>query len=327
MKKILFSPVLLVTVVTVLFTGCLKDKGFDMHRYGINDPDTQPPGIGFPAAAKSKSDFGLNVSSSVQAVNDLVYVNLESGSAASGDVHIALTNTTAALVAAYNSANGTNIQVLPSNLYNVALALTIPSGGRNAQVPLNVTSTLSLDPNLQYAVGLTISTVDGGYLIADNLKDLLVVFSVKNKYDGKYNLKAVHNRSPYTFPMNLTVYMITTGPASVAMYIPAFGDYGQPIGTAPGQYNWYGPAVSPNFIFNPTGSGPGGSDLCIDVNLQVGAAVTLAMVTNDQVADSNPDGPIVNRYEPGPKKMYLTFQYNSNDLRRFYDTLTYLGAR
>jgi hypothetical protein len=189
-------------------------------------------------------------------------------------------------------------------------------------VPITFVNANTLDPNSSYGIGFTITSVDGGYRIADNLKNLFVEIGVKNKYDGRYNLRGIHNRAPYTFPFALNVEMWTTGPSSVAMWLPApFGDFGQPIGVAPGQVNWYGNAVSPNFIFDPA------TNLCTNVTLQVGAAVTLAMVTNDVVADMNPNGPIVNRYEPGPKKMYLTFQYNGNDLRRFYDTLSYLGPR
>ena len=54
MKRIFLASALLATMGLFL-TGCLKDKGFDNHEYGINDPDTQPPGIGFPLGAKAKN--------------------------------------------------------------------------------------------------------------------------------------------------------------------------------------------------------------------------------------------------------------------------------
>ena len=91
------------------------------------------------------------------------------------------------------------------------------------------------------------------------------------------------------------------------LFWPEGGDFGQPIGIGPGAVNWYGSAVSPNFQFDPA------TDLCTSVTGMPANAVTLGMVINDQVADANPNGPIVNRYEPGPKKMYLVFQYNGND--------------
>jgi hypothetical protein len=269
MKKIFIASVLSAALASLILTGCLKDKGFDNHEYGINDPDTQPAGVGFPLGAKAKNTVGLNVSATTQIVNDVVYVNLESGSAAPSDITITLA-LNSPLITAYNTANGTNILILSPVLYNLpSLTLTIPAGQRNVQVPINVLSTTTLDPNQTYGVGLTITAVSGNFKIAENLKNLLIEFTIKNKYDGKYNLKGVHNRAPYLFPYNLTVGMITTGAASVAMYMYApFNDYGQPIGTAPGVVNWYGNAVSPNFQFDLT------TNLCTGVTLQVGNAVT-----------------------------------------------------
>lgn len=320
MKRILSSS-LLVAALAVAFTGCLKDKGFDNGTYGINDPDTQPPGVGFPrAAGVSKYSIGVDLSTSPQSVTGVVYVNLESGTPASSDIHITLTINDA-LRTAYNTANGTNILQLPASAYSLALNLTIPAGGRNAEVPIVLPNTSLLNPNNTYGLGITISAVDGGYKIASNLKDLLVEIGLKNKYDGKYTLRGYHNRAPYTFPFVTPVEMWTTGPASVAMFWPTGGDFGQPIGTAPGVVNWYGPAVSGNFFFDPT------TNLCTSVVPMPAATVTLAMVTLDNTVDDNPDGPIVNRYDPVSKRMWLTYQYNGNNLRRFYDTLIYTGPR
>ncbi|HWR33448.1 MAG TPA: DUF1735 domain-containing protein [Chitinophagaceae bacterium] len=319
MKRI-FSSSLILAALTVAFSGCLKDKGFDNHSYGINDPDTQPPGVGFPRGAAAKYSLGVDLSSASQTVNGLVYVNLESGNPASSDVTVTLVLNDNLRIA-YNTANSTNILAMPTALFSVALSITIPAGQRNAEVPLILPNTSTLDPNNSYGIGLTIASVTGGYTIAANLKNLFIEIGLKNKYDGRYNLKATHNRSPYNYNFTTTVEMWTTGPSSVAMFWPDGGDFGQPIGTGPGAVGWYGPAVSPNFQFNPV------SNLCTLVTGMPANVVTLDMVTLDAVADHNPDGPIVNRYEPGPKKMYLTFQYNGNNLRRFYDTLTYIGPR
>jgi Domain of unknown function (DUF1735) len=321
MKKLILASGLF-TAMAFMLTGCLKDKGFENGTYGINDPDTQPPGVGFPRAIAAKYSLGINLSSAPQSANGVVYVNLESGLPATSDIHITLTLNDA-LRTAYNAANSTNILALAPALFSVPLTLTIPAGQRNAQVPISFPNTSTLDPNSTYGIGISISTVDGGYLIASNLKNLFIEIGLKNKYDGLWDLKGIHNRAPYNqFVFHTEVEMWTTGPSSVAMFWPDGGDFGQPIGVAPGQTNWYGNAVSPNFTFDPA------TDLVTGVTLQVGAAVTLAMVNVDNVVDANPNGPIVNRFEAGPpKKMYLVFQYNGNDLRRFYDTLTYIGPR
>ena len=75
MKKII-SSTLILAALAVSFTGCLKDKGFENHTYGINDPDTQPPGVGFPKAVASKVTIGVELDPNPQTVNDLVFVNV-----------------------------------------------------------------------------------------------------------------------------------------------------------------------------------------------------------------------------------------------------------
>jgi hypothetical protein len=320
MKKFIYSSAIFTAMLFVL-TGCLKDKGFENGTYGINDPDTQPPGVGFPRALSAKYTIGVDLTAVAQAVDGVLYVNLLSGQPAQSDVTVTL-QLNDALRTAYNAANGTNILALPSNLYNFPLTITIPAGSRNAQIPLNITSTASLDPNQSYGIGVSITSVSGNYRIADNMKNLFIEIGLKNKYDGRYELRGYHNRAPYTFPFTTEVEMWTTGPNSAAMFWPLGGDFGQPIGVAPGGVNWYGPAVSPNFHFDPV------TNLITSVTGMPANAVTLDLVINDVTADANPNGPIVNRYEPGPpKKIYVTYQYNGNDLRRFYDTLTYLGPR
>jgi hypothetical protein len=308
MKKLLTFSLILATML-VSSTGCLKDKGFDNNEYGINDPDTQPPGVGFPLAANKKNGYGLDVSGSTQSVTGLIYVNLEAGSPASSDITVTLTNQSTAMVAAYNTANGTNIQVLSPSLYTVpSLTLVIPAGQRSVQVPINISSTLTLDPNKSYGLGFSITAVSNNLKIASNLKDLLIEFSIKNKYDGKYNLKGFHNRSSpdYTAPYDETVHMITSGPNSVSMYWPAAGLYAHPI---KGGTSYYG-SFTTNFYF----------DLSTNVLTAWDLTPYATTVTPSVNAGS--------RYDPVAKIIYASFYYNGNPGGRgFFDTLTYLGPR
>jgi hypothetical protein len=147
-------------------------------------------------------------------------------------VHVTLTNNTTALVAAYNAANGTAIQVLPTAIWSVPTALTIGAGSRNTQVAITVTNTTGLNANLQYAVGLTISAVDGGYKIAENLKNLFIVFSVKNQYDGKYTMRGQFyhpSLQPDFGPHTFSVEMHTAGPNTVRLYWPLVAGYNTPL--------------------------------------------------------------------------------------------------
>ncbi|MEI2738607.1 MAG: DUF1735 domain-containing protein [Chitinophagaceae bacterium] len=329
MKKISITLALF-TAMAFAFTGCLKDKGFENGEYGINDPDTQPPGVGFPFGSKSRNDYGLDVSATTQQVNDLVYVNIEAGVATSSDVSVALTNNTAAMVTAYNAANGLTgtsaVLELPSALYNVASSITIPSGGRNAQIPVNVTNTTTLDANRLYAVGLTISAVSGGYTIAENLKNLLIVFSVKNAYDGKYLVRGrFHHPSGANPPANFTanVEMHTTGPNTVKMYWPLAGAYACPI-IFGGSLNYFG-GQEPEFTVNT------GTNAVTVQNVAPGAVTFYAMGIGFDNAGYN------SRWDPASKTFFACWGYNlgaggsfggnGSAARMWVDTIIRTGPR
>lgn len=328
MKKIL-STSLLVAAMAVAFTGCLKDKGFDNHTYGINDPDTQPPGVGFPYGSNAKNDFGLDAGSTVnQDVTGLLYVNLESGNPASSAVHVTLSNNTTALVAAYNAANGTAIQALPTAIYSFPTSLTINAGGRNAQGVLTVTNTTALNPNVQYAVGITISAVDGGYKIADNLKNLFIVFGIKNQFDGRYNVRGrFHHPSLSNPPIAFTaqVEMWTTGPNSVKMYWPALGGFYSPFSTGPAQANTAFTVQEPKFTVNLTTNK-------VVVNNDDATGSVYAMSATGFGAL-----PYDHRWDPATKTIYASWGYNlgaggafggnGSASRMWEDTLIRTGPR
>jgi hypothetical protein len=224
MKKI-FLITQILAVTTLVLTGCLKDKGFDNKTYGINDPDTQPPGVGFAlgTGVKAINGYGLDaVSSTLQVVNGLVYINLESGLPAPADIKITIAINDA-VIGRYNAnPDLSDIDTLNHGLFNLpTLSLTIPKGQRNVEIPINVPNTTTLNLAKSYGIGLTITSVDGGYIIASNLKDLLISFSLKNKYDGKYSWKG------YALRLNdpgltgnftgVSCELATTGPNSVIM--------------------------------------------------------------------------------------------------------------
>ncbi len=309
MKRFFLTSALFASL-GLLLTGCLKDKGFDNQEYGINDPDTQPPGVGFPLAASAKYTVGLDVSATAQVVNDVVYVNLESGSPAPTDIQITLTLNDA-LRTAYNTANSTNILLLSPTLYTVGTTMTIPAGARNVQIPITVSSTTALDPNSSYGLGLTIASVTGNYKIASNLKNLFLEFTIKNKYDGKYILTGFHNRtSPdYSAPYNELVHMVTTGPNSVTMYWPAVGLYAHPIAGGTGYYG----SFTTNLFFDLT------------TNLLTSWDLTPYPFS----VSSTGVGPATDsRWDPLDKTIYAQFYYNNNPGgRRFTDTLKYQGPR
>ena len=304
MKKILLTSSLF-SVMALMLTSCLKDKGFDNQTYGINDPDTQPPGVGFPLGTKPQG-FGLNVSAANQAVNGLVYVNLLSGVPASSDVKINLTNTTTTAVAAYNTANGLTgtgaVLALPTALYNVALSLTIPSGSRNVQVPINVTSTTSLDATRTYAVGFNLTSVDGGYKIADNMKNLFILFNIKNRLDGRYEIKGTALRfGDAALTGDVGTYEVdleTFGANAVQWKIGSAVYWGSQASQLPGGFE-------PLITVNPT------NNLITSISSASGIYMTTPVVRTDIIGSTQ-------RYDPATKTLHFEFSYGGGPSSRLF---------
>ncbi len=338
MKKILSSSLILATLA-VAFTGCLKDKGFDNHTYGINDPDTQPPGVGFPRGATAKNTIGLDAGvGTLQSISDYVFVNLETGTPAKSDVHVTLVfNTTnpqgTGLLDKYNAANGTNILPFPAALFSIGLNVVIPAGSTGGQVPILIPSTIPMDPSSSYGVGLTITSVDGGYKIAENLKNLFLEFTLKNKYDGTYAAKVLTQGwgaygitdEPVFYDWGpagqATIFLITGGPNSVRFFDDwGFGDFIQVChtGTPATGSSGFG-ATAPRYTFNL-------------------ATNQIIAVTNDTPDDGrgrvfyvSPTvvPPVGNFWDPPTKKILAEYYLKQNGRpdQRISMILTYRGPR
>lgn len=263
MKKIL-SYILFLAVVAIAGTGCLKDKGFENHEYGINDPDNQPVGIGFPEGKNAINIRGINFVSTAQTVTFVV--SLFGTNPASSDIHVNLV-ANPSLVTAYNTANGTTYVALPAGSFNYTnIKVTIPAGQRYGTFTMNIPSALTtLSPLASYAMGFTIASVDEpGYTIASNLKDIIVGITVKNKYDGVYTYKATYDfpadrpatwlTTQFTYPYETA--LITTGPNSVSFYNDAYGAGLIPL-MAPGVSGFGGTAM--DIVF-------GANDKVVSVN-------------------------------------------------------------
>ena len=302
MKRILLTTSLF-AAMAVMFTSCLKDKGFEDGTYGINDPDTQPPGVGFPLGTKTQA-FGLDVSASSQAINGFVQVNLLTGNAATSDVTVTLVNNTAAAVAAYNTANnltGTNaVLALPAALYNVPLTLTIPAGAVNVMVPITVSSTTTLDPLRTYALGFNLSSVTGGYVIAENMKNLFILFSIKNRLDGHYEITGAALRAgDPALTGSVGVYerdLATAGANSVQWQGSVY--WGGQASQLPGGYE---PLITVDPVTN----------LITSVSSTTGIYMTAPIVRTDLIGSPQ-------RYDPATKTLYFEFTYGGGPSSRLF---------
>lgn len=225
----------------------------------------------------------------------------------------------ATLISTYNTANGTNFIELPASAYTIlgdVSSITFQPGEFAKEFRIRLDKS-QLNLSNQYALGFSISEVGAGGQISGGLKNILLSVGVKNKYDGAYRLKGFHNRTPYDFPYDQTMHMITNGGNSVIFYWPAAGSNGHPIGTGPNittDVSWYGPAISPVVVF----------DLATNVvtNVFNNPPNATPITRFDGATGSN-----VSRYIPATKTIIVHWNYNNNPLRAFFDTLTYIGPR
>lgn len=187
MKKIKFLTLILTSIVLV-GTGCLKDKDYDNHVYGINDADGSPAGVGFTLGVKYFNTTGLTLSPDPQNLDTAVAsISLLSGKPASTDVKVTI-QVDPTLLTEYNAENGTSILDFDPSLYSLpTTTITIPAGQTRANIPVVVPSTSTLDPNETYGLGLRIVSADAGYIIASNQNRILISIAIRNIYDGIYN--------------------------------------------------------------------------------------------------------------------------------------------
>ncbi|NDF98562.1 MAG: DUF1735 domain-containing protein [Chitinophagia bacterium] len=228
------------------------------------------------------------------------------------------------LVTRYNAANGTDFALLPDSLYTIHPSITragnIHSATFNAgdfarEFIINLNGA-KWDLSKKYALGFALTSA-GTLSKASGMDSVIVLISVKNKYDGFYRMVGMHNRLPYNFPYDVDMEMHTTGVNTVRFFFSAAGAYGHPIGTGVGAISWYGAAISPVMEFNTT------TDLATNI-YNVGSATPIVMHTGA--------GAPVSRYDPITKKIFAYFYYYTaagQDFtnRGWSDTLTYVRSR
>lgn len=320
MRKVIFLT-FAAGVILTQFTGCLKDKGFENKEYGTEVIVVK--GVAFPQASKSP------VSNSVTAQAAPIplqgpYLTLEHPGAASSDVHITLELDSLIVKDA-------GYAVFPDGTISVnSLNVTIPAGQKSTDaIKLSIDNSLALDPDLEYGIGFRIKTVDEGYIIASNQKEVIFTLSIKNKYDGNYEMTfksvgwaayGISDNLPGTWPSTDAGYsigMVTKGKSSVRMYdYWGFEDFIQVAFTSGNTGATGFGATAPRFIFDPA------TDLLVDVVNDIpDDGRGRAFEINPAITDS--------RYDPTTKKIYAAYimKQNGRPNQYFYDTLTYISPR
>jgi hypothetical protein len=228
-----------------------------------------------------------------------------------------------AMLNEYNLAHGTTFVPLPAGTYSFdpaiesgKIILTFAPGDIAKQINVTIPNSLLLDMANKYAFCFK-ATVTGTGTWSGSTNDILCIYVMpKNKYDGLYLLKGLHNRPPYDlYPYKTNMEMRTVGANSVAFYWPEPGinSYGHPIGTADG-LSWYGPAVAPVVVFDPV------TELVTNVYGTGAGGPPITLFTSGSGSNAN-------KYDPATKTIYVSWNYNNNPARVFTDTLTYIGPR
>ena len=324
MKKILIPVIALIVTFTV--SGCLKDKGYDNKQYGLDGiGEVGAKGVGIPEAS-STIVFRAYEVIPTPFTADFLFINLNSAQPATEDVHVNLVmNNT--LISDYNTANAANLVPLTPGAYSFpTMKVTIPKGSNSAYLKINFPNTTGISPTANYAVGLSISSVDeAGYTIAANQKNMLVQINIKNKFDGIYKLTGNHNRPTLDGRyVGINVQLITSGQFSAYMFWPnssanfiyqgnsvQFGGpnvASHPIATSAGGLSYYG-SFTVNYIFN-----------AMDQMVGWNQSPYPFTVTNQMYGTYS-------RYVPATKSIYANFGYNGNPARQFFDTLEYVAPR
>ena len=277
---------------TTIFSSCLKDTRYVAF-------DESPNLIELPATAFTGLLNPASYELSATPTNLAVMVNLASPKPSSTPITVKFKVDAAALTA-YNTANGTSYELLPSADYSTALTVTIPAGQR--EVNLNVAINGSLfDPSKQYALPLTITDVSSGNVISANYKTIIYNFSLKNPYDGVYTLKGYALRAGDPV---LTGYFSGIPQTLFTSSVNSVGGFSQV---------WAG------------GASLGGLN---PISLTVDPVTNKVTVTSTVNATLTTDPAYDNRYDPATKTFYISFYWNAGKTSRdATDTLVYTGPR
>lgn len=245
--KMLFKTTLVILIITTVLNSCKKENTIASTRKTVvkilnGSSNITVNGI---EALPNLQDFYIQVRRDVNTEADLSLPE---------KFKLALNF---ALVTASNTANSTNFIAFPSNAYtlseNFASDIVFNPGEFTKDVKFQINISL-LDLTKQYAIGVSLTSVDPNSTLLTTSKDWVQAYIIKNKYDGVYSYRAARaygaDRSTTWdayFVYGYDVHLITTGPNTVKMMNTAFGAGFLPL-VAGGAASGFG-GTEPNFTF------------------------------------------------------------------------------
>ncbi len=290
----------------LVISSCRRD-----FIYGDITPNTDRVIVEFVDAKNAKS-VAMNYATGVITV-DVADIQFMLRSVVKGSATVKVIGDPT-VVTAYNTANGTTYNAVPGGLFALKagdIQLTETDRKQKVSIMINPANVATGE----WAIGLKISSTTLGEVsqIADKV---VIILSVKNKYDGVYHMKGYYTRTdavgaPYNGPFDTEVFMITTGPTSVAMYSDEVGGFTQPFyDYGGGQITGFG-NVGPEVSFNATTDQASGI-----ANYTGTPPMTLYPGANSRFVGG------------GTPVIYLKYYYNPDPTNRiFADTLIYTGPR
>jgi uncharacterized protein DUF1735/uncharacterized protein DUF4361 len=177
----------IVAAVSLLISGCLKDKDFDNGSIqSTNGPETKV--IEIKLTATNTSNFLILAvdNSDSDTTVDLVPINLATAGAAPEDLHVTV-SLDSTLVNDYDTINATGYAIPSSGMFTIVNPeVIIPKGSHTGYLQIKFKPSDFLGGN--WALGFKIASVkEAGYTISGNLSTGISAIVVKNQYDGTYH--------------------------------------------------------------------------------------------------------------------------------------------
>lgn len=173
MKKI--TKILSFAAITLSLTSCLKDKGYDEFKYGLNQESAEsskvinmPVGNTTFTVARTVSRASAAGSTSTTVT---LPIHLSAKEAASENIAVTI-GEDASRLATYNATltPANQFVMVPAANYTIANGgiATIPAGSRDATITITYTPN-NLGANGRWAIPVSIKSVDKtGYVISSN---------------------------------------------------------------------------------------------------------------------------------------------------------------
>jgi len=257
------STFIILTALSIGVSSCLKDTS-KPPLYGWDTPNVisfqdngGPSGGGAGYGSTTTPYPSYNYSFSL--VNDTAGFNAiviyGPKGPAPEDITLNIAVDTAALNT-FNNSNSTGYVAPDNTIYTFPSSIVIKKGQSQAYMHVIVTdATPSFDFNASYALPLTITSASTG-TISPNMGSEIIIFGVKNKYDGHYTVTGSmvdYSNPGLTGAYPMDVDLVTFGANSVYMYDNAIPGTGHSIKSGLNT-SYYG-SFSPVFNFDPAGSG------------------------------------------------------------------------